>query len=171
MEIRTPRLSLRTWLRADEPEMIRHVNDPEVVRGTASLPHPYSAADFAAFFARTESAQGHWHLAIDLDGAAIGGIGFHPRTGIERFTAEVGYWLGRTHWGRGYATEALRAVAERAFATTETQRLEGRVFAWNEASGRVLEKAGFTREAVTRRSAFKDGVLLDEWIYARLRGE
>lgn len=171
MEIRTPRLSLRTWLRSDEPEMIRNVNDPEVVRGTASLPHPYGAADFAAFFARTEAAQLDWHLAIDLDGGAIGGIGFHPRTGLERYTAEVGYWLGRAHWGRGYATEALRAVAERAFATTETQRLEGRVFAWNAASGRVLEKAGFRREAVTRRSAFKDGALLDEWIYARLRGE
>jgi RimJ/RimL family protein N-acetyltransferase len=171
MEIRTRRLSLRAWRAADEAEAVRELNHAEVARATASIPHPYGAADFAAFLARVAAGRFDWNLAITQAGRVIGGIGLHPRSGLERYTAEVGYWIGPAHWGAGFATEALAALVERALAETETQRFEGRVFAWNGASGRVLEKAGFVREGTLRRAAFKDGALLDEWLYARLREE
>jgi RimJ/RimL family protein N-acetyltransferase len=82
----------------------------------------------------------------------------------------VGYWLGPTAWGHGYATEAVRALTEYVFQETDLQRLEARVFEWNPASCRVLEKAGFTREARLRHGAFKDGQLIDAWLYSRIRG-
>jgi len=72
------------------------------------------------------------------------------------------------HWGKGYATEAVRAMADYAFSRFDFIRLEARVLEGNPASGRVLEKAGFTLETAMRRAGFKDGRVLDLLLYARL---
>jgi RimJ/RimL family protein N-acetyltransferase len=173
MLLRTARLTLRPWVAsdADAAAIVRHANHREVWRNTGQLPFPYARTDADAFFAQCAQRPQDLHLAIVAAGEPIGGIGMHRRDGLERFTAEIGYWLGPTIWGRGYATEAARALAEHTFATTNVQRIEGRVFAWNPASCRVLEKAGFAREGRRRRAAFKDEQFVDELVYARLRGE
>ena len=81
----------------------------------------------------------------------------------------LGYWLGEPFWGRGFATEAARVVADYAFAAFDVARLEAGVFEWNPASGRVLEKAGFHFEARLAKAVFKDGRLMDRLLYARFR--
>ena len=171
MEIRTERSLLRSWRSGDEDALVRNLNHRSVWRNTGSIPHPYSRADADAFLAFIEANPNDIHLAIVVGGEPIGSVGIYRRKGLEQFTGELGYWLGPSHWGRGYATEAARALAEHAFAATDIARLEGRVFAWNPASCRVLEKAGFRREGLKRHAAFKDGELVDEFLYARLRGE
>jgi RimJ/RimL family protein N-acetyltransferase len=171
MELRTARLLLRSWLPgdADAAALVRHANHREVWRNTGGIPFPYARADAEAFFARVVERPEDLQLAITLADEPVGGIGLHRRGGLERFTAEIGYWLGPSAWGWGYATEAVEALTLHAFATTDVQRIEGRVFAWNPASCRVLEKAGFVREGLKRRAAYKDEQLVDEWLYARLR--
>ena len=109
------------------------------------------------------------HFAIAVDGKAVGGIGFHPGKDVGRRTAEIGYWLGEPYWGRGIVSEALRAVTEHAFAKHDLVRLQAHVFEWNTASARVLEKAGYTREARLRKSVTKEGRTVDSYLYALVR--
>jgi RimJ/RimL family protein N-acetyltransferase len=105
-------------------------------------------------------------FAIVVDSRAVGGIGFVLREDVERVSAEVGYWLGEPFWGRGIATEALAAVTAHAIKTHGLSRLYAVPFAWNVASCRVLEKAGYVLEARLRRSALKDGQIIDQMQYA-----
>jgi len=84
---------------------------------------------------------------------------------IERVSAEIGYWLGEPFWGRGMATEALSAVTRYAVAHHHLTRIFAVPFAANQASCRVLEKAGYVREATLRRSAVKEGAILDQCQY------
>ena len=90
-----------------------------------------------------------------------------PSTAIANdVSAEIGYWLGEAFWGRGIATEAVRAVTPYAMATHSLTRVYAVPFAWNVASCRVLEKAGYVLEARLRNSAIKDGRLTDQLQYA-----
>ncbi len=84
-------------------------------------------------------------------------------------SARFGYWLGEPWWGRGIMTAAAKATADFVLAHYDFVRLEAAVFAWNPASMRVLEKAGFEREGVLRQSVWKDGRIADAVLYARLR--
>ena len=81
----------------------------------------------------------------------------------------VGYWVGRAWWGRGVATDALRAVTAAALAEPDVARIFAPVFSWNPASMRVLEKAGYRRESVLVRGGVKEGTLIDRVVYAMTR--
>ena len=98
----------------------------------------------------------------------MGGIGFVAGSDVERFSAEIGYWLGEAHWGRGIATEALTLVTEDVFRRRNMLRLFALPFADNVASTRVLEKAGYVREGILRASAVKFGQPRDQAIYSRI---
>ena len=87
-------------------------------------------------------------------------------TDVERVSAEIGYWLGQPHWGRGIATEALRAVTAEAFKRFEITRLYAVPFADHLASVRVLEKCGYVREGLMRQSAIKEGKIRDQLLFA-----
>ena len=107
-------------------------------------------------------------LAIELHGTAIGGIGARAGEGIFVRTAHFGYWLGEPFWGQGIATAAGRALLDHLKADARFVRLEAPVFEWNPSSMRVLEKLGFERVAVLRKSVTKDGQLIDSVLYTCL---
>ena len=92
-----------------------------------------------------------------------------PGDDIARRTAEVGYWIGRAFWGRGIVVEALHATTTYAFDTLDLLRVFAVPFATSAQSVRVLEKAGYVREGTMRHSAVKDGMLLDQLLYAAYR--
>jgi ribosomal-protein-alanine N-acetyltransferase len=92
-----------------------------------------------------------------------------PGADVYRRTAEIGYWLGRAFWGRGIASAAVKAVTEHAFGHFELDRLHAGVFAWNPASARVLEKAGYRLEGRLRSAVTKDGRTTDQLLYAITR--
>jgi RimJ/RimL family protein N-acetyltransferase len=100
---------------------------------------------------------------------AVGAIGVRPGEDVNRLSAEIGYWLGEEYWNRGIVTEAVLAVTNYAFATLGLVRLYADVFEWNAASMRVLEKAGFQKEGVLRKSAMKDHQLVDQVVYAMVK--
>jgi RimJ/RimL family protein N-acetyltransferase len=131
------------------------------------FPHPYTRAD-AVTFLKSAAAALPTNLAIDVDGEAAGGIGFVRGTDVERFGAEIGYWLGEAFWGRGIITEALELVTAYAFEQFDLLRLYALPFADNAGSIRVLEKAGYTREGVLRSSCVKYGQRRDQILYARV---
>jgi ribosomal-protein-alanine N-acetyltransferase len=164
------RCTIRPWAADDAPALVRHANDREVWRNLRDrFPHPYTPDDAVVWLTFVAQQEPVTHFAIAVEGEAGGGIGFTLGDDVHFRTAEIGYWLGRRFWGRGIATEALRAVTAHAFTSHDLDRVEARVFAWNGASVRVLEKAGYAREACLRRAVAKDGEVTDLLIYGILR--
>ena len=166
-----PHCVLRPWRAQDRPALVRHANNRRVWRNmTHTFPHPYTEADADLWLKIAADPGRSIQWAIEVEGEAAGGIGAIAGEGIYCHTAQFGYWLGEPFWGCGIASAAAAALAahighERLFA-----RLEAQVFTWNPASMRVLEKAGFQREAVLRCAATKDGLLIDTVLYARVFG-
>ena len=161
---------LRPWQRGDEESLSRHANDRNVWRNLRDVfPHPYTLEDAREWVRHARGVSPPSDFAIVVDGAAVGGIGLVVQPDIFRRSAEVGFWVGQAYWGRGIATEALAAFAEYAFSTYDLVRLYAGVIEWNAASGRVLEKAGFTLEGRLRKAVTKDGQTADELIYALVR--
>ena len=164
---------LRRWRAEDAGSLVRHANDRRIsINMRDAFPYPYGAEDAKKFLALAAAQRPETWFAIVIDGEAAGGIGYTLHQDVERVSAEIGYWLGTAHWGRGIATDALRAVTAHAFREhAELQRLYAVPFAWNPASARVLEKAGYTLEGRMRQSAIKEGRLTDQLLYAIVRGQ
>lgn len=169
MRLEGTRSAVRPWHMADAAALVRHANNVKVAQQLRDrFPHPYSKADANAFIKGAVSEADASNLAIEVDGEAAGAIGYVIGTDVERYSAEIGYWLGEMHWGRGIATEALVLVTEHAFAAGNLLRLFALPFADNAGSMRVLEKAGYVREAVLASSSVKYGVPRDQALYARV---
>jgi ribosomal-protein-alanine N-acetyltransferase len=158
---------VRSWRPADVPSLVAHANNPRVaIHLRERFPHPYTAKAGRAFMRMVRQTKPETSFAIVVDGHAAGGIGFHVQPDVERVSAEIGYWLGEAFWGRGIATDALQAVTAYAIEHHGLTRVFAIPFASNTASCRVLEKAGYVLEGRLRRSAIKDGVIVDQLQYA-----
>jgi len=159
--IETQRLALRAPQPRDAARIARLCNDAGVARMTTRMPHPYGLADAEAFLALVERHDGARERVFVIEAAgegAVGVLGFHPRE--EDGRPEIGYWLGRPHWGRGYATEAVRAALRWAAGQWRRRLVFAGHFSDNAASGHVLCKAGFlyTGEVQLRHSAARDAL-------------
>jgi ribosomal-protein-alanine N-acetyltransferase len=169
----TARLLLRPFAVADAAAVHRAVGDREVAAMTASIPHPYPDGAARAWivgqpeaFARGESCV----LAITLPAAGVvGAIGLHFEAAHAK--AELGYWIAREHWNRGYATEAARALLTHGFGPLQLERVFARCMTRNRASARVLAKLGFVREGILRHELFRFGEFHDCELHALLRTE
>lgn len=163
------RCIVRAWDLHDLDALVRHADNLNVSRQLRDrFPHPYTRSAGRAFLERVVPLRPVTDFAIEVDGSPAGGIGFAVGTDVERFSAEVGYWLGEALWGRGIVTEALSLVTEYAFTRMNLLRLFALPFADNAASARVLEKAGYEREGLLRASSVKFGRPRDQYIYARV---
>ncbi len=151
----------------DANSLVHHANNADVARQLRDrFPHPYRPEDARAFLKTVTAADPLNNFAIVVAGEACGGLGFVPGSDVERFSAEVGYWIGQECWGRGIATEALRLFTAHAFDGLGLLRVFALPFADNAASIRVLEKAGFQREGTLRSSCVKFGQPRDQAMYA-----
>jgi RimJ/RimL family protein N-acetyltransferase len=170
VELRLAQAVLRPWSLADAASLVEQANNLKVARNMRdTFPHPYRPADAEEWLQR-----GHTngvHLAVEVAGKAVGGIGLMPKSDVVRRSAEIGYWLGEAYWGRGIATDAVRAVTAYAFDGLDLIRLYARVFAWNPASARVLEKAGYQLEGRLRNAVTKAGETTDALLYAIIKDE
>ena len=164
---------VRRWRLGDVASLVRHANNINIARHLRDrFPQPYTIDDAKGFVAyASDETITATNLAIEVGGEAAGAVGFIVGTDVERFSAEVGYWLGEPYWGRGIATEALSLVTAYAFDRLNLLRMFAVPFADNPASARVLEKAGYEREAHLRASAVKYGQPRDQLLYARINRE
>jgi len=167
MEIDCGPCLVRSWRKSDVDSLVRHANNQKVwLQLRDRFPHPYTAADGEAWLVHACEAEPEKDLAIDVAGEAAGGIGLTLGSDVERISAEIGFWLGESLWGRGIVTAAVRAFTARAFSAYGLQRIFALPFAGNTASRRVLEKSGFALEGILRRSALKAGRVTDQALYA-----
>ena len=150
-ELRTVRLVLRPLEPADAPWIAREIARPEVIRMLTSPPYPYALAHAEEWVTQVRTKPGHW--VVEGDGAALGVITCSRDDRGE----DLGYWLSRSAWGRGYMTEAARAVAADHFAAGADVLTSGYITD-NPASARVLTKLGFApAEVLQRWSNARDG--------------
>lgn len=166
----TKRLSIRPWRTDDAQALQRAANFHAVTRMTATMPFPYTLSDARAWILRS----GHWlqrkpvirlHLAVTHRGLVIGAIGA-DRDGDQ---AEIGYWLTPAAHGRGFMTEVVRAFVPRLFTIWNIKRVVGRLFLFNSASARVLEKCGFYKNALEPRAIKKNGRWFDVHVFVKYR--
>lgn len=159
--------SVRSWRPSDAESLVRSADNRNIwINLRDAFPHPYTRRDARDYLRGIRQRPVETMFAIAVDEAAVGGIGFVLHSDVERVSAEIGYWLAEPFWGRGLATEALTAVTAHAIARHGLTRIYAVPFAWNTASCRVLEKAGYVLEARLRNSAIKDGKLVDQMQYA-----
>ena len=167
MEMQLKSCHVRSWRLGDAEAIARHANNHKIwLNLRDAFPYPYSVQDARDFIKSLRNLTPETTFTIAVNGEAAGSVGFVLRHDVERVSAEIGYWLAEPFWGRGIATEALVAMTNYAIATHKLTRLYALPFAWNAASCRVLEKAGYTLEARLRRSAIKNGVITDQLQYA-----
>lgn len=167
VEIKLTRSIVRSWRPSDVESLVRYADNINIARNLRdAFPHPYTRHAAQVFIRASRERTPETAFAIEVDHEAVGGIGLRLNVDVERVSAEIGYWLGEPFWGRGIVSEALAATTERAIADHGLTRIYALPFATNVASIRVLEKAGFVLEARLRRSAVKDGRIVDQLQYA-----
>lgn len=171
MELRGRLSVLRPWRMEDKEPLARHANNIKIWRNvTDHFPFPYELEDAEWFIDQCLNEDEPTRtFAITLDDEAVGCVGVEFQEDVYRKTARIGYWVGEAFWGRGIVTEALTLVTDYAFDTFDLVRLQAGVFAHNDASARVLEKAGYTFEGRLRANCFKDSKVIDELLYATIR--
>ncbi len=158
----TSRLLLRPGWSDDAPALTAAVANEKIVRNLALLPWPYGEGD-ARWFLDHAHGKGAPEFLITSralgSSEIIGGIGLHEDPEDPDDEPEIGYWIAEKHWGKGYATEAARAVIDIARHTLRLKRLKSAYFTDNPASGKVLRKLGFkpTGAIVPRRSTGRGG--------------
>jgi RimJ/RimL family protein N-acetyltransferase len=139
--LETERLTLRAPSLEDAEAIAKLANDRRIAENTASIPHPYRLHDAEAFITQANGSDTRASFLVTLaDGTVAGACGLAMLDGPA---PEIGYWLGLPFWGRGYATEAVRAVIDYAFTDAGNESLQAGCRVTNPSSRRVLEKCGF----------------------------
>ena len=165
-------ISIREYQEQDAEAVCKHANNRQVARYLfETFPSPYTLEDAIWWTSVGYKEMPGIHQAIDLDGECIGAIGATPGKMEDRFSWEVGYWLGQTHWKKGYGFKALSQMTETVFKNTDAKRLFAPVLSPNNASMRLLEKCGYKLEGVHECAVFREseGGFLDEHIFAKVK--
>jgi [ribosomal protein S5]-alanine N-acetyltransferase len=158
---------IRDGLMADAPSIARYANNRKIWMNLRdALPFPYRLEDAQAFLARIIDATPATVFVIATESEAIGSIGLMPGQDVHRFTAEIGYWLAEPFWGKGIMTRAVQSITAYAIADLKLHRIFAEPYTANPASAKVLKKAGFTCEGILRSNAYKDGKILDQFLYS-----
>jgi RimJ/RimL family protein N-acetyltransferase len=166
-------LILRPWRPADAPQVLAICQDPEIARWV-TIPQPFLPTDADAFI---QNSLTMWRAGTGaafaiVDGATDRLLGAVTRFGPEGHQATFGLWLGPDARGRGVGARALRLVADWTFATTTAIRLDSFIMVGNDASNRMVERAGFRSEGVLRAwDLHHDGVPVDCVVFSRIRGD
>jgi ribosomal-protein-alanine N-acetyltransferase len=172
MQLTLSKSTIRSFRPNDADSITRHIGTYSVARNMLRIPHPYAMQDAEQWIGIATKQDPQTNFAIAIDDQIVGGIGLEVNpsgAAACKHSAEIGYWLGETFWGRGIATEALTAMSEWAFRELNLVRLHAMVFARNNASARVLEKAGYAFEGRLLAHYFRDGEFIDGLLYAKVR--
>lgn len=170
MEISFGKYCIRSFKEKDADSIVKHANNREVSKYMRdSFPYPYTKENAVQWINYVKKNYSSLFFALADDTELIGGIGAVPQTDVHRFSAEVGFWLGQSHWNKGITSKALPVFCEYLFSRFSFKRLIANVFEGNEASKKVLEKNGFVLEGTLRKNVFKENIFVDHYIYGLLK--
>lgn len=168
----TTSFHLRKWQITDVQSLAYHLNNKHIWDYCRDrLPYPYTEADASTFIEHAMQQKEQSEFCIEVRGEAVGNIGFVRAQDVERYNAEVGYWLAEKYWRLGITTDALKLAISQYLQHTDIVRLYATVFETNPASMRVLEKAGFKKACTLHKACFKNNCFLDVCYYELLKEE
>lgn len=165
---------IRKWKLSDAKDLAIALSNRKVQDNLRDgLPYPYTELDGKDYISDMLSANKDdtFAFAITADNKVVGSIGVFRQGNIHRQTAELGYYVAEEYWSRGIMTEAVKQICEYVFSKSDILRIYAEPFAYNIASCRVLEKAGFQYEGTLRSNAVKNGEAIDMKMYSLLRTE
>ena len=158
---------IRNWRMEDAPSIAEYANNRKIwLNLRDAFPHPYGLQDAESFISGSIESNPKTVFAIATQSKAIGSIGLLLGKDVHRFTAEMGYWLAEPFWGKGIMTQAVKRLTAYGIHDLRLHRIFAEPYTTNPASARVLEKAGFTREGILRANVFKDGKMLDQFLFS-----
>ncbi len=169
MELQSGNVKLRPLHLSDAGRMVPLANNEKISRNLRDgFPHPYTMADGEDFLSRFADQDPTYFFAIEYKGEYTGNISLVPGQDVYRCSAEIGYFIGEPFWNKGIVTEAVTLICEYGFKQLGIARIHTGIFEYNTASMRVLEKCGFTKECVFRKSVTKLGKLWGEVRYSKI---
>ena len=170
MPIPTSYGEIRPWRAQDIRDLVKYADNRKIwLNLRDGFPHPYTHENARAFLDAVSRQDPTTVFALATPREAIGGIGLGLNKDVHRLTAEMGYWLAEPYWGKGIMTETVVKFTEYAFERFGLVRIYAEPYAYNPASCRLLEKAGFCLEGRMRCNVIKDGRIADQYLYAKLR--
>jgi ribosomal-protein-alanine N-acetyltransferase len=171
MELKGPGFILRGWHIGDATSLQKHADNPNISAFLMDrFPYPYTVEVAEDWINSQQDQQPFVNFALAIEDNVVGGVGFELREDVYRKTALIGYWMSEDHWGKGIMTQAVKLAVNYAFAHLDIIRVQAGVLSKNPASMRVLEKAGFIKEGIMRKAVIKHGEIMDEHLYAILKG-
>jgi RimJ/RimL family protein N-acetyltransferase len=165
-------VTIRPWQLSDAADLAALINNKKVQDNLRDgIPYPYSEKDGEEYISSMLNAENSstFAFAIIACGKVAGSIGAFRKANIHRRTAEMGYYIGEKYWGKGICTEAVKLICRHVFENSDILRIYAEPFAYNAASCRVLEKAGFQFEGTLRSNAIKNGKVIDMRMYSIIK--
>lgn len=163
-------INLRKLTLKDAKDIYENVKDREVSKWTATIPYPYPKDGAKKFIRRAkyEAEKGKsLILGIEFDKKVVGVVSLMHINKIRK-RAEIGYWLGKRHWGKGIMTQAVREILKIAFKREKLHRIYAKIYQENTSSQKIMEKCGFKLEGTHKDSCFKHGKRRNILTYAIL---
>ena len=164
--------TIREWRLEDKSDLSALLNNKNILNNLRDgLPYPYTINDAEEYITAMLSADKTktFAFAIVVNDIVVGSIGVFRCDNIHSRTAEMGYYIGEPYWGKGFGTSAVKQICKFIFEQTDIIRIFAEPFAYNAASCRVLEKAGFQLEGILHNNAVKNGIVLDMKMYALIK--
>jgi RimJ/RimL family protein N-acetyltransferase len=161
---------LRRLAKNDRPALAILANNKKIWDNVRDLlPFPYSENDAGDFIKMTTLEEIPMTFAIVYEGQFCGVIGLSPQTDVYKKTAEIGYWVGEPFWNKGIATNAVKLITSYGLQSLDFVRIHTGVFEYNIGSMRVLEKNGYTKDGIFKKSIFKNDLIWDEHRYSIIK--
>ncbi|XP_062084558.1 uncharacterized protein LOC133790799 [Humulus lupulus] len=167
MEINPPKITLRPFNLTDVDDLMLFAGDDQVTQYLRW--NTLTSKEEALTFIKEVCIPHPWRRSICIDDRSIGFISVFPGSGEDMFKANIGYGVTPNYWGQGVATQAMKIAVPQVFKDLpHLVRLEAFVEVENKGSKRVLEKVGFQKEGLLRKSTFFKGRLRDFFVYSFL---
>lgn len=172
MELQSGNIKLRPLHLSDAKRIAELADNEKISRNLRDVfPNPYTLADAENFLKKFTNQDPVTFFGIEYNGEYVGNISLVPGDDVYRKSAEIGYFIGEPYWNKGIVTTAVKLITEYGFNQLGFIRIHTGVFEYNPASMRVLEKCGYTKEGVFRKSVLKQNKIWDEVRYSKINPE
>ncbi|MCY1722839.1 GNAT family protein [Prolixibacteraceae bacterium Z1-6] len=163
-------VKLRELMDSDLEWLVKYANNGKVaINLRDAFPQPYTHNDAENFKTMIDSQNPKTIFAIEYQDRYVGNISLLPGGDVYRKSAEIGYFIGEPFWNKGIMTKAVNLITHWGFCNLDILRIHTGIFEFNKASRRVLEKCGYNKEAIFRKSICKNNEIFDEIRYAKVK--
>jgi len=172
MLIKTKQFTIRPFKMSDAKDIVRNINNKNVVLYLSTVPFPYKIKNAKEYLNKVISqykakAPNTFACGIEINGEICGSIGLHHiKIGHK---AELGYWLGEKHWGKGIMSKAVNLFVSQGFKRFKLIKIDAYVFSPNKGSKIVLEKNKFKLEGYLKKHIEKNNKFYDAYLFAKIK--